>query len=314
MAKSAVQLQKGLSLTKFRDLYGTEEKCYKALYDLRWPDGFVCPRCGHDRCCVIRTRRVCECYRCKYQATVTAGTIYHATKLPLTVWFLGMYMMTQNKNGVSMLELHRHLGISYNAAWRMKHKLMQVMLERDRGRKLRGDIFLDDSYLGGERIGGKRGRGTRGKTPFVIAVEMKNNQPVRVKLNRVSRFSRHELKRWSRHNLTPGSTVTSDGLDCFTRVTEAGCEHRQVFTGSGKKAAKNPVFTCLNTILGNVKTSLRGTYHSFRPKHTPRYLAEFQYRFNRRFDLEVMIPRLVYAAARTLPRPQPVLILPEFRW
>jgi len=314
MAKSTVQFQKGLSLTEFRNLYGTEEQCYAALFDLRWPQGYSCPRCGHDRGGMIRTRGLYQCWRCGYQTSVTSGTIFHATKLPLTVWFTGMYLMTQNKHGVSILELRRQLGLSYNAAWRMKHKLMQVMLERDRGRKLRGDILLDDSYLGGERIGGKRGRGTRGKTPFIIAVEMKKDQPVRIKLNRVSRFSLHELEQWSCLNLTAGSAVTSDGLYCFTRVTEADCTHRRVVTGSGKKSAKNPVFTCLNTILGNIKTSLRGTYHSFRPKHVPRYLAEFQYRFNRRFDLGAMIPRLVYAAARTSPVPHPVLSLPEFRW
>jgi hypothetical protein len=314
MAKSSVQFQKGLSLTQFMNLYGTEEQCYTALFNLRWPDGYLCPRCGYDKGGKIRTRGLYQCYRCDYQVSVTAGTIFHATKLPLTVWFLGMYMVTQNKNGVSILEMRRQLGLSYNAAWRMKHKLMHVMFERDRGRKLHGDILLDDSYLGGERMGGKRGRGTRGKTPFIIAVEMKKEQPVRIKLNRVSQFSRNELEQWSCLHLTPGSTVTSDGLYCFTRVTVAGCEHRQVLTGSGKKAGKNPVFTCMNTILGNLKTSLRGTYHSFHPMYATRYLAEFQYRFNRRFDLGAMIPRLVYAGARTLPRPEPFLSLPEFRW
>jgi transposase-like protein len=314
MAKSSIQFQKGLSLTEFQSLYGTEEQCRQALFDMRWPDGFACPQCGHDHYSLIRTRAVYECSQCKHQSTVTAGTIFHATKLPLTVWFLGMYLMTQNKNGVSILEMRRQLGISCNAAWRMKHKIMQVMLERDRGRKLEGDVHLDDSYLGGERIGGKRGRGTRGKTPFIIAVEMHNDQPAYIRLNRVSRFSRHELELWSHEYLTPGSTVTSDGLDCFTRVTVAGCEHRQVITGSGKKAGKNPVFTWLNTILGNIKNSLRGSYHSFRPKHTSRYLAEFQYRFNRRFDLCKMIPGLIYAAVHTSPKPEPVLSRPEFRW
>ena len=109
-------------------------------------------------------------------------------------------------------------------------------------------------------------------------------------------------------------TLRTDGWGSYRRVVQAGYEHDPVVTGSGKKAAKNPVFTCLNTILGNIKTSLRGTYHSFRPKHASRYLAEFQYRFNRRFDLGAMIPRLAYAAARTAPKPQPVLSLPEFRW
>lgn len=313
MAKSSVQFQKGMSMAEFQRLYGTEEQCRKVLFDLRWPDGFICPECGYDNGGWIRTRSLYQCYRCAHQTSVTAGTIFHATKLPLTAWFLGMYLMTQTKNGVSILELRRHLGLSYNAAWRMKHKLMQVMLERDRGMKLGGDILLDDSYLGGERTG-KRGRGARGKTPFVIAVQVKEEQPVRMKLSRVSRFSRQELKRWSQRHLEPDSVVTSDGLHCFAAVTAAGCEHRKIRTGGGKKAAKNTVFTSLNTLLGNLKNSLRGTYHSFRPKHAPRYLAEFQYRFNRRFDLAAMLPRLAFAALRTSPKPQPILSLPEFRW
>jgi len=313
MAKSSIQFQKGLSLTKFQSLYGTEGQCYQALFAMRWPKGFVCPQCGHDHYSLIRTRAVYECSQCKHHSTVTAGTIFHATKLPLTVWFLGMYLMTQNKNGVSVLEMRRQLGISCNTAWRMKHKIMHVMFERDRGRLLEGDIHLDDSYLGGERIGGKRGRGTRGKTPFIIAVEMHNDQPVYIRLNRVSRFSRHEIELWSQEYLTPGSTVTSDGLNCFAGVTTAGCEHCRVVTGSGKKAGKTPVFTWLNTILGNIKNSLRGSYHSFRPKHASRYLAEFQYRFNRRFDLGKMIPGLIYAAVHTSPKPKPALSLPESR-
>ena len=315
MAKSSVQFQKGMSLEEFQKNHGTEEQCWQSLFDLRWPKGFVCPRCGWHNGCAIRTRGVYQCNRCHHQTSVTAGTIFHATKLPLRVWFLGIYLMTQTKNGISVLELSRHLGISFNAGcWRMKHKLMQVMLERDNGKRIQGDILLDDSYLGGERSGGKRGRGAPGKTPFVIAVEMKKDQPVRIKLNRVARFSLIELERWSRHHLAPGSKVTSDGLDCFTMVTRAGCEHRQVITGSGKKAAKHPVFQALNTVLGNLKNSFRGTYHSFHPKHAPRYLAEFQYRFNRRFDLGAMIPRLVYVGARTTPRPERVLTLAEYSW
>ena len=107
--------------------------------------------------------------------------IFEATKLPLTVWFQGIYFMTQGKKGCSAMTLHRQLGISYNAAWRMRHKLMQVMMERDAEHPLGGIVELDDAYLGGERSGGKRGRGAPGKTPFVAAVETNDEgHPLRV--------------------------------------------------------------------------------------------------------------------------------------
>ena len=170
MPRNPVQFQKGISLNEFLSLYGTEDQCFDALYQWRWPDGFVCPHCGHDRCCQLNTRKLQQCNHCHRQTSITAGTIFEATKLPLTVWFQAIYFMTQDKKGCSAMKLHRQLGISYNAAWRMRHKLMQVMMERDREYTLTGQVQLDDAYLGGERSGGKRGRGAPGKTPFVAAV------------------------------------------------------------------------------------------------------------------------------------------------
>ena len=169
MARSPVQFQKGISLNEFLSLYGTEDQCFDALYHWRWPNGFVCPHCGHDRSCQLNTRKLQQCNRCHRQTSITAGTIFEATKLPLTVWFQGIYFMTQDKKGASAMKLHRLLGISYNAAWRMRHKLMQVMMERDREHPLGGWVELDDAYLGGERSGGKRGRGAPGKTPLLAA-------------------------------------------------------------------------------------------------------------------------------------------------
>ena len=171
MARNPVQFQKGISLNEFLSLYGTEDQCFDALYQWRWPNGFLCPHCGHDRCCQLNTHKLQQCNRCHRQTSITAGTIFDSTKLPLTLWFQGIYLMTQDKKGISAMKLHRQLGISYNAAWRMRHKLMQMMMERDREHPLSGWIELDDAYLGGERSGGKRGRGAPGKTPFVAAVE-----------------------------------------------------------------------------------------------------------------------------------------------
>jgi len=312
MARNTIQFQKGMSIKRFFGQYGTEQQCREELERLRWPQGFICGKCGHTGYCVNKKRQVYQCHRCHYQKSLTAGTIFHSSKLPLTTWFLGIYLMTQNKNGISALELRKQLGISYNAAWRMKQKLMQVMLERDSGKRLEGEIIIDDAYLGGERTGGRRGRGSEDKTPFVVAVETnKEGHPIRIKLSKIETFSKKEIEKWSAHHLQVGSSVISDGLKCFNGVEAAGCEHTRFITGSGKAAVKFPVFQWLNTILGNVKNSLAGTYHACYSKHAPRYLAEFQYRFNRRFDLPVMIPRLVYVAARSKPLPERLLTVAE---
>jgi len=206
------------------------------------------------------------------------------------------------------MDLHRHLGISYNAAWRMKQKLMQVMLERDQDRPLSGFVELDDAYLGGERTGGKTGRGAPGKTPFVAAVQTTNEgQPVRIKLSVVGGFRKAEINAWSRQHLVAGSTVVSDGLACFNAVADRGCFHDKIVCGGGRASVEEPEFYWVNTILGNLKSALRSTYHAIRPKYAQRYLAEFQYRFNRRYDLKDLIPRLAYVALRTPPMPDRLL-------
>ena len=232
MARNKVQFQKGVSLNDFIKQYGTEDKCFDALYAWRWPKGFQCPECGHDKCCQLSSRKLQQCNRCHRQTSVTAGTIFESTKLPLTLWFQGIYLITQDKKGISAMKLHRHLGISYNAAWRMKHKLMQVMMERDYHKKLSGFIELDDAYLGGERTGCKPGRGAAGKTPFVAAVETTGEHcPVRIKLSVVKGFRTEEIKSWSQQHLTEGSTVISDGLACFNAVVDAGCLHDKIVCG-----------------------------------------------------------------------------------
>jgi transposase-like protein len=208
------------------------------------------------------------------------------------------------------MKLHRDLGISYNAAWRMKHKLMQVMMERDHDQKLSGYIELDDAYLGGERSGYKRGRGAAGKTPFVAAVETTGTRsPVRIKLSVVKGFRSSEIKSWCQQHLNVESTVISDGLACFNAVTDAGHTHHKIVCGGGRASVEEPEFYWVNTILGNLKSSLRSTYHAVRPRYAQRYLSEFQYRFNRRFELPDLIPRLAYAALRTPPMPDKLLKL-----
>ncbi|WP_444900031.1 IS1595 family transposase [Microbulbifer sp. VAAC004] len=308
MARNKVQFQKGISLTQFLKMYGSEEQCFDALSRWRWPNGFSCPHCGHDKHCALAYRKLKQCNRCRRQTSITSRTIFDSTKLPLTTWFLGIFLITQDKKGISSMELSRHLGISYNAAWRMKQKLMQVMMERDQRYKLSGFIELDDAYLGGERTGCKPGRGAKGKTPFVAAVETtKEGRPTRIKLSIIKGFKSSEISTWSKKSLCSGSTVISDGLPCFNAIKEAGCVHDKIVCGGGRASVEEPEFYWVNTVLGNLKSALRSTYHAIRPKYAQRYLAEFQYRFNRRFDLSALIPRLIYVSLRTPPMPERLL-------
>ena len=311
-ARNTVQFQKGLSEAAFRAQYGTEDLCREAVFAMRWPHGFVCPVCGAGEHALVTTRHLYQCRRCRHQASLTAGTIFHASKLPLTMWFQAMYHLTQSKTGISSVELARRLGVTQTTAWKVKHKLLQVMLEREAEKPLAGRIEMDDAYLGGERSGGKRGRGATGKTPFIAAVETTaDGKPVRIKLRRVKGFRRVEVEAFAKRALDPASTVVSDGLDCFTAVTKVGCTHQPIVTGSGRKAARHPAFKWVNTVLGNIKAAITGTYRAVRGKHVPRYLAEYTYRFNRRYDLASMIERLTWVGLRTPPMPYRMLKLAE---
>jgi transposase-like protein len=311
-ARSKVQFQKGLSEAAFRAKYGTEELCRAAVFAMRWPNGFACPACGGTEHVLVSPRQLYQCRRCRHQASLTAGTIFHSSKLALTVWFQAIYHLTQSKAGISSLELARRLGVTQTTAWKLKHKLLQVMLEREAKKPLTGRVEMDDAYLGGERSGGKRGRGSPGKTPFIAAVETTaTGKPVRIKLRRVKGFRRSEVEAFAKQSLDPACTVISDGLACFSAVTEAGCAHQPIITGSGRKAARHPAFRWVNTMLGNVKAAMTGTYRAVREKHAPRYLAEFAYRFNRRYDLGSMIERLAWVGLRTPPMPYRLLKMAE---
>ena len=143
MAKNKIQFPKGLSLTEFLSQYGTEEQCREALFRMRWPRGFQCPKCGHPGYCEIRDRKVYQCYKCHTQTSLIQGTIFASTKLPLRLWLIGIYLVTQAKDGISSLNLARTVGISANAALRMKHKLQQVMKNRDDWEYTRGRQMAD---------------------------------------------------------------------------------------------------------------------------------------------------------------------------
>jgi transposase-like protein len=251
-----------------------------------------------------------QCQDCRHQTSPTAGTIFQGTKLPLTVWFQAMHLLTQGKHSVSALELKRQIGVCYETAWAIKQKIMQVMLEREEANFLSGRIEVDDAYVGGESNEGKRGRGAAGKTPFVVAVMTDPNNPacvLQMRMKALRHIDMKELRAWFASGFVQGSKILTDGWSAYNFLEEAGFEHEAHVSPGGWRSARSPLFPWVNTVPGNLKGNIVGVTRWISRVHLDRYLAEFQYRFNRRFDLASMLPRLLTEAVRTPAMPQPLL-------
>ena len=312
MAKSKIQFQAGMSFDNFMAEYGTEEQCERAVYEMKWGEGFSCPKCGYESCCMIRSgeRTLYQCSKCRHQASVKADTIFESTKLPLRKWFQGMYFLTQGKQGISALDLKRKLGVNYNTAYLMKMKLMSVMKDREETKQLSGTVEMDDAYMGGENRGGKRGRGSENKSPFIAAVSKIEGRPMKAKLMMISSFCKEAVEELMNKHFVAGETeFITDGLNCFSGIDQTKFKHTSfvVSAEKGRKSVDMEEFNWVNTILGNLKNFLRGTFHAIDSAHGQKYLAEFQYRFNRRTDLPSMMPRLLFSCVKSYPKPWRIL-------
>lgn len=299
-----IQFQQGMSIPEFLSIFGCEAQCAEAVKRSRWPNGFRCPRCGGADHYVVGhgARRLFQCNACRHQTSLTAGSLLEHTKLPLTTWFLAVYLISQAKTGLSALALKRQIGVSYPTAWLLHHKINRAMAQQDGSLRLSGAVQLDDAYLGGERAGGKAGRGSENKVPFVAAVSLNDKgRPLYLKLSLVSGFTSQAIGAWAKAALVPGTFVTSDGLGCFAAVADAGCFHIPVVVGA-LKPRDLPQFKWVNTVLGNLKTTLAGAFHSLRyRKYADHYLAAFAYRFNRRFDLRDLVAQIIVDVTQCRP-------------
>lgn len=304
MARNQVQFQKGLGMAEFMARYGTEELCHDALVKMRWPDGFVCPKCAERRYSFCAPKKLFQCSSCHRQTSVRAGTVFHKSRTPLTKWFLAMHLLTGSKNDIASLELARQLDVKWDTAWLIKQKLMEVMLQRNTIYKLSGDIQVDDAYQGGEKAG-KPGRGAANKLPFVAAVATRDGRPIYMQLRCLPGFTKDAIQAYARANIAPGSRVLSDGLNCFKGIVAAGLAHVIKITGGGRP--KGPDFKWINTGLGNVQSAIKSTLRSCDARHTPRYLAAFEWRYNRRFELAKNLERLARVAMTIEPQPRSTL-------
>jgi transposase-like protein len=262
----------------------------------RWPDGFVCPRCRSRQAYELEKLRRWQCGDCRHQASLTAGTILHNTKTPLTVWFWAAYLMATDKRGVSALLLQRQLALRrYETAWMMLHKFRRAMVNVAR-EPLHGEVEVDDTWVGGPQAGLRGSRQLKGRKAalVIVAVEKRGRATGRARMAVIPDFKAATLTAFLKGNVAPGTTLYTDGLKSFTGLQEAGFKHvprNQPLRAELSKGAKS-VVQLADRAIGNLQQWLIGTYHGVSRDQLQVYLDEFVFRHNRR--------RLPMAAFQTL--------------
>jgi transposase-like protein len=287
------------TLLEFEQRFASEEACREYLYNLRWPDGFRCPRCLYDKAWVTK-RTLYHCVNCGYETSVTAGTIFQDTRKPLRLWFRAIWYIVNQKNGVSAMGLQRVLGIPrYDTVWIWLHKLRIAMVRPGRDR-LSGTVEVDETYLGGKRPG-KRGRGAAGKSLVLIAAEDKDNHIGRIRLRRVLDAGAESLIPAVQESVEPGSTVRTDGWSGYGGLPSTGYEH--IIARHTADVGEN-LLPLVNRVAALLKRWLQGTHQgAIRASHLDYYLDEFTFRFNRRTSRSrgKLFFRLVQQAASVPP-------------
>jgi len=266
------------TILEFEKRFPTEEACREYLAKLRWPNGFRCPRCNHDKAWQME-RGVSWCHLCDYQVSVTAGTIFQDRRKPLMLWFRAIWYVVNQKNGVSALGLQRVLGLSsYRTAWTWLHKLRYAMVRPGRD-KLSGLVEVDETYIGGKKPG-KRGRGAEGKSLIAVAVEDKGEHFGRIRLCRIADASAGSLIPAVQESVEPGSTVRTDGWKGYVPLPSQGYQHTVVRPSASMGDNLLPL---ASQVAGLLKKWLQGTHQgAVQPSHLDYYLDEFTFRFNRR--------------------------------
>ena len=269
------------TFAEFENRFASEEACREYLRQLRWPDGFRCPRCGNSTAWPLGIRL--ECSVCGYQASVTAGTIFQDTHKPLTMWFSAIWWVTAQKNGASALGLQRVLGLgSYQTAWTWLHKLRRAMVRPGRDR-LAGRVEVDERYWGA-REEAWQGREHGRKSLIVIAAQEDGRKIGRIRMARVPDASAASLRRFVAESIEPGSVVHTDGWSGYAGLPQRGYVHEATPQGRlGVPGAEDDLLPRVHRVVSLLRRWLMGTHHgAISPEHLDYYLDEFTFRFNRR--------------------------------
>jgi transposase-like protein len=293
---------------EFRDWFSDDRACLEYLGRLRWPDGFVCPRCG-GRDSWRTAARLWMCAGCGVKTSATAGTIFHRSHSPVSTWFAAVWLVTSQKNGLSAQGLQRVLGFgSDETAWAWLHKLRRAMVRPDRER-LCGIVEVDESFIGGQTPGRKGGSTL--KVPVMIAVERTGKRALgRVRLAVAEAPNTNELVEFACQVVEPGSTIRTDGARVFRKLATMGYAHDYVTVYNSADPA-HELLPGVHIVSSLLKRWIAGTHHQrVSDKHLPYYLDEYTFRFNRRKSRArgLLFYRLLQQALATDPHPLTELI------
>ena len=288
------------TLPELEQRFSDEAACRAYLFALRWPEGFACPGCGTHGLPV--RRELWRCVSCGRETSVSAGTIFQDSKLPLSLWFRAMWHVVSQKNGVSALGLQRVLGLgSYKTAWAVLHKLRRAMVRPGRDR-LGGVVEVDEAYWGGHEIGA-RGRLTVDKALIIVAAEADGGGIGRIRLQHIPDTNRATLHDFIRQSIEPGSTVVTDGLRAYQEL-EGYIHDRQIQQHRLDKT--DHLLPRVHRVIALLKRWLLGTHQgAIGQEHLGYYLDEFTFRFNRRKSASrgKLFYRLAQQAVQVPPAP-----------
>ena len=299
------------SLIKFQKTFPDNEACKKHLAEQRWPNGFVCPKCGHYEAWYLANRNLFDCKSCRFQASLTVGTILEGTRIPLVKWYWLLYHMAMDKVEVSISEMQRILEIGqYRTAWLMAHKIRKAMADRDARYSLAGLIEMDESFFGPK--GSKRGRGSERKSTVLCAVSLYRDRKgeekpgfahMQVVENAAADTIEDFLDRLGCGVMTKKckqllEAIRSDGWRSYSRAAKnKQLQHFKVILRDPKAAGR--LLPWVHRVISNVKAVIRGTHRGVSEKHLQSYLSEVCYRFNRRFWEKELFDRLVQTCIST---------------
>lgn len=272
------------TIIEFQRRFPDDEACRDYLFASRWQEGFCCPRCGGRAATELPRRRLWQCSGCRYQVSVTAGTVLHRTHTPLHLWFWAAYLMSTATPGISAVQLQRQLGLDcYETAWMMLHKLRRAMVNPERD-PLTGAVEVDECFVGGHEAGLRGGRQRGIKALVVVGVEVRGTGSGRVRIAVIGAASAPVLCGFVNAHVAAGATVHTDGWKGYLPLTRLGFNHQPRSQRAARALGEDPgeILPRVHRVISNLKSWLKGTHRGVSAEHLQVYLDEYTFRFNRR--------------------------------
>jgi transposase-like protein len=276
------------------EAFDTDHECRAYMEALRWPYGIKCPRCQSEKISRIKERKQFECDGCRYQFSVTAGTIFHDSHLGLPKWLLAIFLMCEAKKSMSALQLKRTMGVSYKTAWYMCHRIREAMKTED-APSLTGTVEVDETYVGGVKRGRGRGRGNFGSNKSMVLGAIERGGQLRIRAGKTN--SRKELHGFINEAAKDAERIVTDEWPAYKGLNKT---HETITHSKGEYVRGDIHTNSVESAFSLFKRAVVGSFHQVSHKHIDRYLDEFEFRFNNRknrFMFRDVVRRLLQGEA-----------------